>query len=82
MAAPHGFNADRFYSHLLREIDTHARKGGTGIGAGAVIKRVALEHGIPSASWKPVPRLPKSVQYELGVDGASFRRAQRVRRRS
>lgn len=76
------FDADRFYSALLREIDKFARKGGTGIGAGAVIKRVALEHGVPSASWRQVPRLPKSIQYELGVDGAGFRRAQRVGKRS
>ena len=82
MAALQVFDVDRFYSALLREIDKHARKGGTGIGAGAVIKRVALEHGVPSASWRQVPRLPKSVQYELGVDGASFRRAQRARRKS
>ena len=75
MAAPNGFDVDRFYSELLLEIDKFARKGGTGIGAGAVIKRVALAHGVPSASWRKVPRLPKSVQYELGVDGARFRRA-------
>ncbi|CAN5469621.1 hypothetical protein BH10ACT2_BH10ACT2_11340 [soil metagenome] len=79
---PQQFDVDSFYLALFREIDKFARKGGTGIGAGAVIKRVALEHGVPAASWVPVPRLPRSVEYELRVDGASFRRAQRARRRS
>ncbi|MEQ1702456.1 MAG: hypothetical protein ABMA25_20290 [Ilumatobacteraceae bacterium] len=71
-------DVDRFYLALLREIDVFARKGGTGIGAGAVIKRVALDHGVPAASWAQVPRLPKAVQYELGVAGASYRRARRA----
>lgn len=70
----------RFYTDLLHELGEHARRGGTATGAAAVAKSVALRHGVPGATELPVPRLNRAEREELGVDGASWRRARGVRR--
>jgi len=62
---------DAFYLELVHELAEFARKGGTGIGAAAVVKRVALAFGVTAAEWVPVPRLTRAEQAELGVVGAS-----------
>ena len=72
-------DVDRFYRELIEELGEFARKGGTGIGAAAVVKRVGLAHGIGAAEWVQVPRLTRAEQQELGVAGASWRRAKRGR---
>jgi hypothetical protein len=56
---------ERFYGDVLEELGKHARKGGTGIGAGAVVKRVARLYGIEGADRLPLPRLTREERAEL-----------------
>lgn len=67
-------DVDRLYGDILDALGALARRGGTAIGAAAVVKRVALTHGVPAAERLAVPRLTRWEQEELGVSGASFRR--------
>jgi hypothetical protein len=51
-----------FYADLMYELGAHAQKGGTAVGAGAVLKRIGLLHEIPCASRMPLPRLTRKEQ--------------------
>ena len=68
-------DVDRLYSDLLFELGEFARAGGTAVGAAAVVKRVALAHGVEAAARLPLPRLNRAEQAESGVAGVSRRRA-------
>jgi hypothetical protein len=70
-------DVDRFYGDILNAIAELAQKGGTAVGAAAVVKRVARVHGIDAAERLPLPRLNRWEQQELGVAGASYRRDHR-----
>lgn len=72
-----GVNVDRFYGDILNAIGELAQKGGTAVGAAAVVKRVALVHGVSAAERLPLPRLNRWEELELGVAGASYRRNHR-----
>lgn len=72
------FDVDRFYSDVLRELGVLAQRGGTATGAAAVVKRVALAHGLPSAKWVPLPRLNRTELYAFERDGVSRERARRA----
>jgi hypothetical protein len=74
-----GVDVDRFYRDLLVAFDELARAGGSAIGAAAVAKRVGLVHGVAAAAVSPLPRLPRAVLDELGLTGASRRRARGTR---
>lgn len=56
----HGGALDAFYRDLIWELGEHARKGGTAIGAAAVVKRVGVAHGIAAAGRVPLPRWSRS----------------------
>ena len=56
---------EKFYGDVLHELGNHARKGGTGIGAAAVVKRVARLYGIEEADRLPLPRLTREERAEL-----------------
>lgn len=64
----------RFYRDLLWELGELASAGGTAIGAAAVVKRVALSHGLP-VGGVPLPRLNRAELEEFGRRGVSRRRA-------
>ena len=51
---------ERFYGDVLREIGEHAVKGGTAVGAAAVLKRVARAYGVESAERLPLPRMTRA----------------------
>jgi hypothetical protein len=68
-------DVNRFYRDVLDALRDLALQGGTAIGSAAVVKRVALAHGVPAAERTPLPRLSRSEAYDLGASGASFRRA-------
>lgn len=74
-----GFDVDRFYADVLDALGDLARAGGSAVGAAAVVKRVALAHGVSLAESLPLPRLTRVEREELGVAGASFRRVRRSR---
>jgi hypothetical protein len=50
---------ERFYSDLLFALGEYARKGGTAIGAAAVVKRIARGYGLASADRLPLPRFTR-----------------------
>lgn len=54
----------RLYSDVLDALGTHARSGRTALGAAAVVKRVALAHGLEAARSVPLPRLTRDEQAE------------------
>lgn len=71
-------DVDRFYADVLWELGELAQKGGSAVGAGAVVKRVALAHGVEAAKRLPVPRLNRAELVELGRVGVSRDRARRA----
>lgn len=68
-------DVNRLYRDLLWELGELAREGGTAIGAAAVVKRVALAHGLEVAKSTPLPRLNRAELEEFGRRGISRRRA-------
>jgi hypothetical protein len=56
-----------FYRDLMYELGEHAQRGGTAYGAGAVLKRVALAHGLAVAEHTPLVR-PTRAEREMAVD--------------
>lgn len=50
-----GYVLARFYSDILFSLIELVDRGGTAVGAGTVIKRVAREHAVPNAE-APLPR--------------------------
>jgi hypothetical protein len=67
-------DVNRFYRDVLLALQDLALKGGTAIGSAAVVKRVALAHGVPAAEHTALPRLTRAEADDLGVKGASYRR--------
>ena len=70
-------DVDRFYADVLHELQLLASAGGTATGAAAVVKRVALAHGVPLAAVLPLPRLNRAEQAQYGRRGVSRARARR-----
>ena len=62
---------EHFYADLLYALGELARSGGTATGAAVVVKRVALDAGLPLAQRMPLPR-PTRAEYEE----AQWRQAQ------
>ena len=58
--APAVIDVDRFYRDVLYELGQLAVNRGTATGAAAVVKRVALSHGVPAAEYTPLPRLSRA----------------------
>ena len=58
-----------FYRDLMYEFGEHAQRGGTAYGAAAVLKRVALAHGLAVAEHTPVVR-PTRAERETVRDAA------------
>ena len=78
--APIPFDPNAFYRDLLQALDDwQRRKEATPRGAVSVVKRVALEHGVPLADRLPLPRLNRTEMDELGALGASWRRERGIR---
>ena len=71
-------DVDRFYADVLWELGELARLGGSAVGSAAVVKRVALAHGVAAAERLPLPRLTRSQQQAFGVAGVSRERARRA----
>lgn len=67
---------DRFYLELLHELGRLARQGGTAVGAAAVAKRVAVDHGLRLAEWVPLPRLTKEERERTSWQRGADRREQ------
>ena len=63
-------DVERFYQRVLHALGEHARRGGTGIGAAAVVKRIGRECGVEAADRIPVPRLTRerraTIAWEQG----------------
>jgi hypothetical protein len=51
---------EHFYLDLLYELGEHAFRGGTAIGAAAVLKRVARAQGLVIAERLPLPRFTRA----------------------
>lgn len=62
-------DVERFYADVLHELGEHARKGGTAIGAAAVVKRVAKSYGLAVADRLPVPRFTRFERETLAWEG-------------
>jgi hypothetical protein len=71
------FDLDRFYSDVLHELGLLAQRGGSATGAAAVVKRVALAHGVAAADCVPLPRLNRAELDDFGRRGVSRERARR-----
>jgi hypothetical protein len=71
-------DVDRLYRDVLYELGLLAQRGGSAVGAAAVVKRVALAHGVASAEYSPLPRLNRAELAELGRAGVSRERARRA----
>jgi hypothetical protein len=55
-----GKRLEDFYRDLMWQLGEHAQRGGTGVGAAAVVKRVGLAHNVGAASTTPLPRLTRA----------------------
>ena len=66
---------DAFYANALHELGLLAHRGGSAVGAAAVLKRVALAYGVPAAERIPLPRLTRLELAEFGRVGVSRERA-------
>lgn len=58
---------EAFYRDVLDALGVHMRRrDATAQGAAAVVKRVALGHGLPVAERLPLPRLTRAERDEMG----------------
>ena len=64
-------DVDRLYSDVVHELGLLAQRGGSVTGAAAVVKRVALSHGVAAAAVVPLPRLNRAELEEFGRRGVS-----------
>jgi hypothetical protein len=55
---------EKFYRDVLWEVGQHAYRGGTAVGAGAVVKRVGVAWGLDVLRI-PLPRLSRRQREEL-----------------
>ena len=68
-------DVDSFYRDVLWELGLLAERGGSAVGAAAVVKRVALAHGLAVAAHVPLPRLTRAELAAFGRVGVSRERA-------
>jgi hypothetical protein len=54
-----------FYRDLVFELGEHARRGGTAVGAAAVVKRVGIAYGL-EVERLPLPRLTRAEREDIG----------------
>jgi hypothetical protein len=57
---------EQFYREALHRLGEHARKGGTAYGAAAVLKHVAIDHGL-DVGRLPLPRPTRVERDELAI---------------
>jgi len=63
-----------FAAELLFELEKHARRGGTAIGAVQVARRVAREHNLPGMKFAPLPHWTRAEYEDLDPALRSKRR--------
>ena len=71
-------DVDALYRALLDELGLLAQRGGSAVGAAAVVKRVALAHGVAVAAVLPLPRLTRAELTAFARVGVSRERARQA----
>jgi hypothetical protein len=69
---------DAFYRDVLYELGLLAQRGGSAVGSAAVVKRVAVAHGLAVAGLVPLPRLNRAELAAFGRVGVSRERARQA----